>query len=285
MNDQIIESVKKHLKNPNNSIGVSQNNNKLDKGTDVDRYNFSMDDILNDSPTVEAFLMSIKDRGFSNGAELLFKKSNGSSARIIGRTILSFSETTEEPTATTTQQQQPTMSQHSSRPGLGHTGSDDLIDLKIKAARYDELLERMNQYKSEAADAKKALGTALDEKHSLQKKMDTIEERHELKKMKWELEKKSWYESDTIKEALGTVGGMIMQHQMGGGSPAPDPTAALAAPAGISPGQLQFATELGNLDLDENSEMPLVLSVAKKVKMDPSYKARLIDVLNVDSDI
>lgn len=222
--------IEKHLKKTGGLIAITQGKNKLQKkNSNVNKFNFNLKEVLELQPSIEEFIKALPKYGFSSGAILSLRKVHGSSTRLISEVTLKFEGDNVEqnqkqplqlsaPINNALQKPLETMSDdHQQQPmptkamGMGFTQvpQSDLINLHLKSERYADILEKYNDAKTDRDDAKRELKKAKDEAYDLQRKLDTIEDKYEMKIERLLAENKKFFETETGKELIGVLGQIL----------------------------------------------------------------------------
>ena len=89
---KIIETITEHFKKKDASISVIKGSKKLQKPTSHNKFNWTKEDVLNDSGSIKDFWLSLPEKGFGDGSEIFFKIKNGSTHII--ESIESFDDNT-----------------------------------------------------------------------------------------------------------------------------------------------------------------------------------------------
>lgn len=230
-------------------LTIEQDGRKLTKPDAVKfRYAFSLAEIEQQYGSVTALVEALPGKGFTDGTKALLRTGYDYGTRqtykLIDTLTLTFPNT-----------MPPTMS-HSvpaaalpSAPafmgnptafGLGFTpvATNEWLSTKVKEERYEELLRSLRKTEDELADTRSKLRIRDEELHSLKLKLDTFEERAELKLERDRLDRKGFLESPGFEKML-EVAGMAMPAIMASVSPAAAVAPALAMPQ-LSEAKQQF---------------------------------------------
>ena len=292
---EFFKKLEKHLSNNDAVISIVQGKLKLKKNTSYDKYNFSLQDILNQFSNIEEFIKHLPSKGFTTGASLLWRKKNGTSYKTLNETVLEFKnapqqpqqpQTPLEPTVQVeTQQKAQAPMQNNSftqQPSLGYSVAPDLLSLHLKAERYADLLEKYTETKSEFEDTKRELREAKENLNKLTNKLETINDRHELEKERIHMDKRSFLDSDTGKEVVSALGQALpefismMKPQQQQALPA------MGSPfANMQPEKKQLITQLMQLP---DTEFPFLGNLLDMVYGDEAFKAELTEKIKTQSN-
>ncbi|WP_323027983.1 hypothetical protein [Gelidibacter japonicus] len=297
---KFVSEVEKHLKNPTGFIAVTQGTNKLTKpNVNKNKYNFALQDVLAMAPNVETFIKQLPQYGFSDGATMTFRLKRGASTHLLSETTLKFGSqqlaapiqpqeqsvahqatpTLNPPTPMQYQSPAPTMPQ----PAMGFTQvpSHEWISLKVKEERHADLIERLNKAEKDRDKAESELRMEKEKTFGLERKLDTIADRHELAMERLEKDRKSFLETEAGKEVIGLAGRlpeMIQalkpnQPQIGAGG--------MANPlANASAAKQTFAQELINYP---DEVVPLLQQVAYHTMNTDGFHEALVNQLGTMS--
>lgn len=229
-----ISEIEKHLKKPTGLIAVSQGPLKLTKAnTRLNKYNFNLQDVLAIGTTVEGFVKQLPDHGFTDGAVMYFRLQRGATTHLVGETVLKFatnaaqlaapineSQTVEpsvmpqqaapieilKPVQPTPPPQMPMPTMPQAAMGYTQVPSHEWISLKVKEERHADLLQRLNKAEKDRDQAESDLRMEKEKTFGLERKLDTIADRHELALERMEKDKKSFLETEAGKEVIGLAG-------------------------------------------------------------------------------
>lgn len=225
-----ITEIEKHLKRPNGLIAVTQDKLKLTKAVSHNKYNFNLQDVLGLAPSIEEFVKQLPHHGFTDGAVMSFRIQRGMTTQLVGRTVLKFAAGANsapvEPLAPETplyqkpdavapteilkpvQQIQPPMSLASptmpqAAMGFTQVPQHEWISLKVKEERHADLLERLNKAEKSRDQAESDLRIEKERLFSLERKLETINDRHEIAMERLEKDRKGFLETEAGKEVIG----------------------------------------------------------------------------------
>lgn len=301
---KFVSEIEKHLSKASGLIAVSQGSLKLSKpNTNKNKHNFNMQDVLAMSPNgVEAFIKQLPAHGFSDGAVMTFRLQRGASTHLLSETTLRFGSQqlaapnlpTEQPTiqseptanAPNPMQYPPTPQPAMAQPSMpqmamGYTQvpQHEWINLKVKEERHSDLLERLNKAEKDRDKAESELRMEKEKTFGLERKLDTIADRHELAMERLEKDRKGFLDTEAGKEVIGLAGRipeMIQalkpqQQQIGGGMANPM--------TNLGPEKQQFVQELANYP---DVVVPLLQKVAHhSINTDGFYEALENQINNI----
>lgn len=289
-----ISEVEKHLSKPTGLIAVSQGSLKLTKpGVTKNKHNFTMQDVLSMAPDVQGFIQQLPSQGFTDGAIMHLRLQRGASTHLVHETKLVFGANTAQlsaPIESISQQQPahpPTQTSHPPiqtpmhnqqqsmpQPAMGYTQvpQHEWINLKVKEERHADLIERLSKCEKDRDKAESELRMEKEKTFGLERKLDTIADRHELAMERLEKDRKGFLETEAGKEVIGLAGRLpemiqalkpqLPQQNMGG----------MANPlANAGAEKQQFAAELASYP---DMVVPLLKKVAyHSLNTDGFYEA------------
>lgn len=218
--NEFYNSIEQHLRSStSNSIQVVNGGTKLAKtNTTHRRFSWGIDDVIEDSGSVGAFIESLKTRGFGTGSQLELKKKNGSSDKLESSIDLKFtSDEQQKPTISNNNQQvmqqpqQQSMPMAMAAPNMGYqmqqngnilVTQSEWLSTKIKEERYNEVADQLRTTKGDLEDVKSELRTVKEAKSSLERKLETIADRHLLEIERIQADKKTIMDTETGKEIV-----------------------------------------------------------------------------------
>lgn len=246
-----IEQIDQHLRN-GNFIAVSNGNKKLSKpNVTIGKFNFSLEDVLKESPSVEAFLKSLPNKGFGNGSIMHFREHRAGAIRTMSVNgkegiELTFADQPNSALAspaahTTPQPSQPMQNQYTppapapTQPtgamGFTQMPIHELVSLQVQKERHHDLQRDLEQARKDRDQAQSELRTAKEKEASLQIRLDGIEDRHKFDIERAEANQRKWFdkiEPNKLLEQMPHLAGVITalkgsvaQSQIGMGSPIP----------------------------------------------------------------
>lgn len=220
------------IEHPQNAISVSQGERRLSK-QNAPKYVFYRTDIERLFGGTAAFLKNLPEQGFISGTSLIFRRMYGSgseaTSKIFEKITLNFSPqgAIESPTAMQTTNVQPVAAmqtpvmpamyasqatfapQTASVPQMGfaamgyvQTTQNELIRNEVIKERFEDLKKENNKLDEELKEAKSEIRQLKDENFSLRLKLDTIEDKHEVKLERELLNRKSFLENEGVQAAL-----------------------------------------------------------------------------------
>lgn len=293
---KFVSEVEKHLKKPSGFIAVTQGKNKLTKpNVNKNKYNFTLQDVLAMAPDVETFIKQLPQHGFTDGAIMIFRLKRGGSTHLLSETILKFGsqqlsapviqpEQTASPTnPTPTMQHTPITPPVPSAPqaAMGYTQvpSHEWINLKVKEERHADLIERLNKAERDRDKAESELRMEKEKTFGLERKLETIGDRHELAMERLEKDRKGFLETDSGREVIGLAGSLLpklidsldnKQHQIGAGG--------MANPlSSASPAKQTFVQELVSYP---DEVVPILQQVAYHAMNTDGFHEALVNQLS-----
>jgi hypothetical protein len=212
--------IEKHLKGKNGLIAVTKGNSKLQKSFgNGNKFNFTLQDVLAHANSVEAFIQALPSKGFGSGSVLIFRKTHGNTTAYVSETELNFSEpqqqlsgptptTNSNPQQTTEPMEQPkTPSATPATAAMGFTQVPqyELITLKVKEERFADLVEKLAKAEKERDKAESDYRMEREKSFTLERKLETIEEKHELKLEREINNKKGFLETESGQALAGAA--------------------------------------------------------------------------------
>lgn len=230
---QFYAEIEKHLKSKNGLIAVMKGNNKLQKTNgNNNKFNFSLDDVLQHASSVEAFIQSLPSKGFGNGSVLIFRKQHGNTTAYVSETELKFANDTQEtalntpainPTVNPQPMEQPKQSTHAASMGYAQVPQYDLITLKVKEERYADLVEKLAKAEKERDKAESDYRMEREKAFVLERKIETMEDKFELKLERELNNKKGFLDTESGQAlaglAINKIDGVIAAFKGGGSQP------------------------------------------------------------------
>lgn len=221
---EIAEKISQFLDiNKNHFVSVVQGNKRLAKET-LPKYSFSMSDIQSIYGSVENFIQSIPENGFSGEVSIILKSihGTGAAARSNNREILTVNFTKKEKTAMQQPTEQPTQSvqQLAVNPavmqpapyvgmGFAQVPQMELTRYEVIKERFEDLKKENAKLEDEVKDLKSEVRNLKEENFSLRLKIDTSEEKHTLKLERELLNKKGFWESETGSNIVNGLAGVL----------------------------------------------------------------------------
>lgn len=221
--EQFYSNIETFLQTKGSFIAITQGSNKLAKpNATINKYNFSLEDINTISGSVAAFIESLPSKGFTTGAQLIRRRTNGSTFKPLQSTELTFNELKTPEPQTEVQQpqiqlaaplvQQPVAPQTASNMSTNGNISipqHEYVSLKVKEERTEELRSRLHRAEKERDTAESELRIEKEKNHTLTRKLETIKDKHEIKIERVKSDQKGFLDTDTGKEvAVGLAGAL-----------------------------------------------------------------------------
>ncbi|SOU87841.1 hypothetical protein [Tenacibaculum dicentrarchi] len=266
----LSKEITLHLNKPNHAVSVSDNENRTVQRAGVGRNKkwFSLEDIQNLHGSVTEFLNYLKDKGFSE-TTFSFRRIYGKEAKKVGINdivinLYDYSENTEFPENTEfsenqniqqivmkspkkhkKQQQQ---QQNSNINFLAGNNIDNqnmqFLGAMVESQRAGDYKRQAEELREENKDNRSKIRRLEEENHKLKLKVETSEERAELKIQQKLLDKKSVFESEGVQAVMGHLGGLI-------------PLLPSLLPKGAGAGQAQLAGA-SNLSAMQNQAIEMI---------------------------
>lgn len=237
-NTDIYNHITAHLEHRTGVIAVSQDANKLSKSWAThNKFNWTKQDVLKEYDSVEAFIKSLPTRGFTNGTKLIIRRMEGGSPKHKGEIELNFSnqlqnqenlntpqekvEPIQKPLANT----QPMNTSQSSPPptpqvqqlsapvvnGLAYAQvpQHEFVDLKVKEGRYSDLERQLKKAEEDLLQCKSDLRIEKEKCSVAERKIETLDDKWELKLDRQLNDKRGFLDTDTGKEVASALAGSV----------------------------------------------------------------------------
>ncbi|MCD8405787.1 hypothetical protein LNI91_09535 [Tenacibaculum dicentrarchi] len=232
----LSKEITLHLNKPNHAVSVSDNENRTVQRAGVGRNKkwFSLEDIQNLHGSVTEFLNYLKDKGFSE-TTFSFRRIYGKEAKKVGINdivinLYDYSENTEFPENTEFSEnqniqqivmkspkkhkkQQQQQQQNSNINFLAGNNIDNqnmqFLGAMVESQRAGDYKRQAEELREENKDNRSKIRRLEEENHKLKLKVETSEERAELKIQQKLLDKKSVFESEGVQAVMGHLGGLI----------------------------------------------------------------------------
>lgn len=219
---EFYKAIEDHLKKRDHYIAITQGKKKLQKNTNINKYNFALNDVLQFASSVEDFIEKANsEHGFTSGAVLSWRKKHGTSTALIKEIRLNFSDKpfpeVKQELATNNMHQQPktpTLPQPQYAPpamGRANVDQSEYIGLQVQKERYAEIVEKLAESKEELRELKSDKRRLKDENYDLKRKLETIKDKHDIKLERALNDKKGFLDTDTGKEVVTALAGNIPQ--------------------------------------------------------------------------
>lgn len=210
-------------------LSISQGNKRLSKKTQKLRYGFSLSDIERLYGSVLELLEILPEKGFSNGTTAILRKVYGGenlTYHTHKEIELNFKEEMahENHTLANPQPIAPSI-------GMGFTQvpQSDWLITKVKESRFDDIERELKRTQEELLDVRSKLRSSEEKNNHLQMKLDTAEERFELKLQRELLNKRGFFESPAG-EKFTEVLGMAAPHLLAMATKVPQVAPAMGNP-------------------------------------------------------
>lgn len=231
----IIQKIKDHLsKSTRNFITVQNGTKRLKKDAFHNKFLWSEKDVEENFGSVEELLKQLPSHGFGSESLLLLRTKYSNNNYIDkGQFTLKLKDealvkpiekeknvqmTSHDQIQKQDQSHQPNNPAHISTPpsvqpqyGLGFTpvATNEWTDLKVKEQRYFDIETKNRELLTELQDAKSENRILKEDNASLNRKLDTIEDRHSLALEREALGKKSFLDSESGQKAIEALGAAL----------------------------------------------------------------------------
>lgn len=211
-----------------NVLSVATVEKKLQKkfGGNDKRFSFTLSDIEKEYGSVADLLRSLPAQGFTEKVVISLRKVYGNAGRY---TYRKFKDITVNITPKKNPQQNMMQQEHiqqQTQPtqptqGLGYAqvAHDEWLQTKVKESRYNEIERELRKLQDELSDTRSKLRIKEEEYATLKIKLETEQERSELKLERDRLDRKGFMETpafEKIVEGLGAVLPSFLAKQQGG---------------------------------------------------------------------
>lgn len=245
MNNQLANIVYSHLSaSAHNVIKVQREGVRLVKSNAEQRYTFSLQDIEGKYGSIPNFLHTIAQKGFTTNVEFALLKMYESNGRFSYRPIQTITEdlthdmnTADNPEIVSTYPTAPTYP--------NFLGAPELMAKMVQAERSEDYKEQLQELKEVVKDLR-SKNRVLEEKNSsLTIKLETANERAELRVQKELLNKKSFLETPAFEKTMETLGGILPKviEASANNNATAQPNTGLASPS-LSPIKKAFVQKL-----------------------------------------
>lgn len=198
------------LTKPNHTLKISSKNLRLTKGKDKKkRFAYTLEDLLTEYHTIDNFLSEIAKKGFLEETVFTFRKMYGEGYHKLDEfteDLTSYLEKSQDSTNNVIKTQEP-MSTFLAGPETGNPNNQypnaQFLGALVNSQRVDDYKTTLSKQEAELKDLRSENRLLKEDKHSLQRKLDTAEDKFELKLQKVEIEKTSFWESKGF-EAITT---------------------------------------------------------------------------------
>lgn len=193
--------------NPLHGISISGSGKKLSKTT-APKNVFTLADIHKRFGSVQGLFTELPALGFSGEVQVTLVRSYENNRTLYPLQKLKINVKEEQKMENTTALQAPAMPQPAM---LGYTqvSQNDWLTAKVKEAKYDDLQGEVTRLRDELSEAKSRARVLEEKNNALQLKIDTAEERAELKLQRTLLDKKSFWESPVFEQLSGSIGSSL----------------------------------------------------------------------------
>lgn len=216
--DDLIKSVETHLAKPKALIAVTQGGHKLQKNASHNKFNWTKADVEQEFGSVANLIDSLKDKGFTTGAVLVFRFVHGSTTRYEGEIKLNIgpsntNEVNKQAESMDPQTPQPAAPQPAApQPAttapppmaLGYTQvpQHEFINLKVLEQRHLDLVEKNQQTQKRLDETESDLRKAKEDLDAANRTIALKDEKHEFEIERIRRETKGFFDSDAGKAAI-----------------------------------------------------------------------------------
>lgn len=214
----IRNTLNHQLNKPSHIVKVvdKANDLRLVKNSRLMRYAYSLQDIKKEFNSIDNFLQELVNKGFQQTI-FTFQRTYGAPEKTTYHTMKEVTvnlnnEVQPQPTHTLSSvnaQQEPVQpSEPNFLAGMGMPNMQ-FLGAMVQSERANDYLKRVNELEETVRDYKSEIRKLQEENHSLKLKVETSEERAELKVQTELLNKKGVLESDGFQKLAEGLGGII----------------------------------------------------------------------------
>ncbi len=269
---KIREELQHQLAKPSHIVKIEDINtgNRLEKNTKNMRFAYSIDDINEEFGGIGELVEELKNRGFGT-TKFLFQRTYGTPDKATYHTMKevtkNLQKTTKKQDLVTQDDAIPTQTEQSFTPkgidflaGANLTGTNPLhyLGALVESQRAGDYRKRVIELEDLLRDEKSKTRQLQEENHSLKLKVETVEEKADLKVQRELLEKESILEKPGTQKVLESIGSML-PHLATMISQKSTPTPALNAP-NLSPMQQQAFDLIRQANNEQASLVIYILS-------------------------
>lgn len=207
----IYKVLNNQLAKPSHIVKVEDKNNglRLKKESAIMRYAYSQNDILNEFGTIESFINYLQKQGYEN-TTFLIQRTYGDSNKTTYHTMKEVTVNLLE----NNHNNAPAMIPNTPAPQPDFLGNPldknmQFLGAMVQSERAGDYLKRISELEEDIKDYRSKNRRLEEDNHRLKLKVDTSEERAELKLQKELLDKKSVFESDGFQKIAEGLGGLI----------------------------------------------------------------------------
>lgn len=216
------EQIQKQLSNPKRFIAINNADGLKLVVPDKKnlKNNWTFNDIIADSGSIEGFFASLQKRGFGSGSTLIIREQTGSTTKKISESKIQFADDTQntEENKTPMEQSQPAPAYNNT---LGYAQppavqgdylkipQHEYLRLKVLEGRFTDIEKKLNDSDSELKQSKSDYRIEKERAEGLQRRIDTLEDKHELVLERERAAKKSFLDTEAGKEAVNALGTIL----------------------------------------------------------------------------
>lgn len=214
----IIDVLKHELAKPSHIVKVTNNENgfRLKKETTLMRYAYSLTDLQEQFNTIENFIQHLKSEGF-NDTTFLFQRTYGAPNDATYHNPKEVNVNLEEITVNNNKipamyPEAPTPNEQMQNPNFlanPLVGNMQFLGAMVQSERAGDYKKLNDKYEEDIKDYRSKIRRLEEENHGLKLKVETAEERADLKVQTELLNKKSVLESDGFQKLAEGLGGLI----------------------------------------------------------------------------
>ncbi len=268
---KIREELQHQLVKPSHIVKIEDidTGNRLEKNTKNMRFAYSIDDINEEFGGIDELVEELKNRGFGN-TKFLFQRTYGTPNKATYHTMKEVTKNlqkTKKKDLVTQDNAMPTQTEKPLTPqgvdflaGANLTGTNPLhyLGALVESQRAGDYRKRIIELEDLLRDEKSKARQLQEENHSLKLKVETVEEKADLKVKRELLEKESILEKPGTQKVLESIGSML-PHFATMISQKSTPTPALNAP-NLSPMQQQAFDLIRQANNEQASLVIYILS-------------------------
>lgn len=225
--NELITRVERFLsENPSNVISVSQESLKLSKSS-APKYAFTLDDISQIFGSVTEMIRELPNRGFRSGTKVALRRMYGTGGEASYATHQTLTLNFVEPSQVSVERElpqpmmpsvpQPIAMGMPSMMGYAQIPQHDWIKSEVIKERFEDLKKQNTSLEDELKDRKSRIRQLEEENFTLRLKIDTLEEKHEVRLQRELLKKKGFWESsvgENVVNSLGQIATAVAENYM-----------------------------------------------------------------------
>lgn len=201
----IQELIKYHLSKPSHIVKIEDKENdlRLRKDRRYLKNAYSFDDIITEFGSIDNLLKELLARGFKN-VTFTFQRTYGEGIKTTYHTMKTETINLEEQKSTI-----PAFTQSPAMLPSFLGNPQQMLGAMIQSERAGDYKKQVEELKEDVKDYRSKIRRLEDENHSLKLKVETAEEKSELKIQKALLEKESVFESKGFQKIAEGLGGVL----------------------------------------------------------------------------